>query len=179
MISLEGTNWFFPGLCWWIESREDGSLFSPAPPPSCISEYQQCTSSNGFVAVYNFVVRIILACMPSQTYSQAWWDEQCLLPLTSHPLHISIKRCHWRRFCKVSHRVWAAQCMGQRMLRCLCAAQLFISYFCIYKRLIHEAPATQGKQLFGDSSILLLFFFPSGFSSIISPLFLQRGEYVG
>ena len=56
------------------------------------------------------------------------------------------------------------------MLRCLCAAQLFISYFCIYKRLIHEAPATQGKQLFGDSSILV--FFSSGFSSIISPLFL-------
>lgn len=128
------------------------------------------TLANGFV--YNFVDRIIFACMWSQAYHQARWDEQCSLPFASHPLYISIKKCHWRGFCKVSHRVWAVQCVGQGMLRCLCAAQLFISYFCIYKRLIHEAPATHGKQLFGDSSILV-FFFLVVFQALSLPCFFS------
>lgn len=100
-----------------------------------------------------------MGCTWSQAHHQAQRDEQHSLPLASQPLYISIKRCCWRGFCKVSHRVWAAQCAGQGTLQCLHAAQLFISHFCIYKRLIHEAPATQGKQLFGDSSILGFFFF--------------------
>lgn len=56
-----------------------------------------------------------------------------------------------------------------------CAAQLFIPHSCIYKRLIQEAPATQGKQLFGDSSILLLFLFLVVFQALSLLCFFSCG----
>lgn len=77
-----------------------------------------------------------------------------MLTVFASPVPISIKRRRWRGFCEAAVEPRAGRERGDA-----CAAQLFIPHSCIYKRLIQEAPATQGKQLFGDSSILLLFLF--------------------
>lgn len=155
---MRGTTQAFPGLCRWSELGRIPLLLHHHPWV--------------FVRPAGHSMALSLWIILMTDLHLHTGDEQCSVCLPP-PVSISIKRHHWRGFCEAAMELCVGRAHGD-----VCAAQLFIPHFCIYKRLIQEAPATQGKQLFGDSSILLLFFFLVVFQALsLLSFFSCRGVW--
>lgn len=161
-VCLEGTNWLLLGCA-------GGLSLGRNPVLSCTNRLcafvntSEHTSADGFVTVHNLTELYWLARDPRHiTGHDEMSNAHCPLPPIVYTSQL--KGAIEEGF--VKRAIESEQVCRTGNAAMLCAAQLFISHFCIYKRLIHEAPAAQGKQLFGDSSILLFFFFLGVFQAL-------------